>query len=68
MPKIEWKNRPDVLKKYCTCPYIHASYVSDTKDRITMEADGGLWVLIKFDENCKLHGDNPDHELQEWMF
>lgn len=65
MPKIPWKNRPDIVKRYCTCEFVHAGYAGDLTGRVYMEADGGVWVLSKVNDDCKLHGSNPDHELPE---
>lgn len=58
MKKKPWNERPDIVKKYCTCEFVHISYKENWEESITMEADGGLWALSKINPDCKLHGEN----------
>jgi hypothetical protein len=30
-----------------------------------MEANGGVWVLSKINDDCKLHGNQEEHNLPE---
>jgi hypothetical protein len=66
MPK-DWARDETAILKYCDCEFtqIKEGTTVSEEDITHTTDDGRAWKLVRVHSDCKLHGDDPSHDLPD---